>query len=449
MHITDYQQICLILAEIIFIILPFMAVFHREWRYSAVKITGILLGYLFFVCVLSVLYLSLFRNRPWLEFAWASTTMFTHILVCKWLVRTDWPVTIYSLFLFKNFTDTASYCADLSSAAAMIHLDSRTISGDMLFSNLIYLFLMVWIAYYILHKYLIKAVEYTRPLPVWNYLASIPVIFFIMFRLTSGSLSPARMVQYYPDMIFFAVCWFACIYTVHYMSLRILSRLAESYAVKEQYRTTRLLASVQTSQMATLQYNLEQFKKARHDYRHHLITVKGLLEQGQTDTALEYINNYLGTYETIETTEYCQNPSSNALLNYYIQRAASQGIHVNSSISLPKTLPLPEIDFCTILGNLLANAVEACQRQQQGSPSITINIGQAGESMIALSIQNTYSHPIRTKDGRFLSSKREDVGTGTTSVRYLVERYNGILKFNYSNGIFEASLLLNPLMKRA
>lgn len=45
------------------------------------------------------------------------------------------------------------------------------------------------------------------------------------------------------------------------MSLRILSRLSESYAAKEQYRTTRLLASVQKSQMVTLQYNLEQFKK--------------------------------------------------------------------------------------------------------------------------------------------------------------------------------------------
>ncbi len=120
---------------------------------------------------------------------------------------------------------------------------------------------------------------------------------------------------------------------------------------------------------------------------------------------------------------------------------------MNSSISLPQSLPVPEIDFCTILGNLLSNAVEACQRQTQGTPSITINIGQAGESMIALSIQNTYSHLIRMKDGRFLSSKREDMGTGTTSVRYLVERYHGILKFDYSNGIFEASLLLNPAMK--
>lgn len=447
MNFAQIQLICVILAKIIFIIVPFLAVFRGEWRYTMSKTAGILMGYLFFVCLLGLTCFRHFLNRPWLEMAWACTTMTTNILVCKWMVRTDWPVNIYSLFLFKNFTDTAAYCADLSNASVSLYESSFLITRDELLGNLIFLFLMVWAAYYILHKYLNKAVEYTRLLPVWNYLAAIPVLFFIMFRLAIRSLSPSRMLQHHPDMAFFAVCWFACIYTVHYVSLRILSRLAESYAVKEQYRTIRLLDSVQKSQMATLQYNLEQFKKARHDYRHHLITIKGLLEQEETDFALEYINDYLGSYATLKTTRYCQNPSSNALLNYYIQTAHTQGIAVNSSISLPQSLPVPEIDFCTILGNLLSNAVEACQRQTQGTPSITINIGQAGESMIALSIQNTYSHHIRMKDGRFLSSKREDMGTGTTSVRYLVERYHGILKFDYSNGIFEASLLLNPAMK--
>ena len=165
------------------------------------------------------------------------------------------------------------------------------------------------------------------------------------------------------------------------------------------------------------------------------------------DCALEYINEYLGSFEALSTIQYCSNISSNAILNYYIHLARNQGIGVETSISLPEALPLPDTDFCTILGNLLSNAVEACERQTSGIPAIAINIGQAGKSMIALSIRNTYTHAIRLKDGRFLSSKREDLGTGTSSVRYLVERYHGILKFTYENGIFEASLLLNPLMK--
>ena len=87
-------------------------------------------------------------------------------------------------------------------------------------------------------------------------------------------------------------------------------------------------------------------------------------------------------------------------------------------------------------------------KQAQGRHSITISIGRAGDPLVALSIQILF--PSHTHEGRtFLSSKRrEDFGTGTThAVRYLVERYHGILKFDYGNGIFEASLLLNPAMK--
>lgn len=67
--------------------------------------------------------------------------------------------------------------------------------------------------------------------------------------------------------------------------------------------------------------------------------------------------------------------------------------------------------------------------------------------MIALSIQNTYSHPIRMKDGRFFSSKQEDMGTDTVSVCYLVEQYHSISKFGYSDGTLEAFLFLNPAMR--
>ena len=373
--------------------------------------------------------------------------MLSHVLVCRWMAKTDLKVTVYSLFLFKNFVDISTFIAGMLDISWNIPANTATISSAGFAYQLLFLTLIVSSAYYLLHGHLIQAVEYTRPLPVWSRLVSIPVLFFVVYHFDVGYITPKQFMATHTNAFFSVICWMVCIYTVHYVTLRILSRLAQSYAASEQYRTTRLLAGVQTSQMATLQYNLDQLKKTRHDYRHHLITIKGLLEEQKPDCALEYINEYLGSFEALSTVQYCSNISSNAILNYYIHLARNQGIGVETSISLPEALPMPDTDFCTILGNLLSNAVEACERQTSGIPSIAINIGQAGKSMIALSIRNTYTHAIRLKDGRFLSSKRDDLGTGTSSVRYLVERYHGILKFTYENGIFEASLLLNPLMK--
>lgn len=447
MNFIDIQLICILSAEILFVILPFIITFRKEWRFSAAENTGILLGYLFFVCLLTLAAFHSVKGSIKLYILWSFIIMALNVLLCKWLVKTDWQVTVYSLFLYKNFVDIASICADLVSASFNLISTSGSISSIKLAFYLLFLCLIVGSAYHLLHRYLTEAVEYTRHLPVWKYLVSIPVLFFIVFRFDTGSINPEIFIKHHPNMILPALFWLACIFAVHYVSLRILSRLAQSYALKEQYRTTRLLANVQTAQTAALQSNLEQLKKIRHDYRHHLITLKGFLEEGQSGCALDYINEYLGSEEALSTVKYSSNLSSNAILNYYIRSAQNQGFDVKTSISLPEVLPLPDIDFCTILGNLLSNAVEACERQTSGKPSITINIGQAGKSMIALSIRNTYDHIIRLKDGHFLSSKRDDMGTGTSSVRYITERYHGILKFTYENGIFEASLLLNPQMK--
>ena len=88
MNFAQIQLICVILAKIIFIIVPFLAVFRGEWRYTMSKTAGILMGYLFFVCLLGLTCFRHYLNRPWLEMAWACTTMTTNILVCKWMVRT-------------------------------------------------------------------------------------------------------------------------------------------------------------------------------------------------------------------------------------------------------------------------------------------------------------------------------------------------------------------------
>ena len=445
MYPVSILLVCTILAELLYVILPFLLTFRKEWRYSAAKITGILLGYLFFVCVLTCAALKQTPER--IRLPWNCMIMVSHVLVCRWMVKTDLQVTVYSLFLYKNFVDISTFFAGLLDVSRNIPASTAPISSAGFAYQLLFLTLIVSSAYYLLHGHLAQAVEYTRPLPVWSRLVSSPVLFFIVHHFDVGYIMPKQFMATHTNAFFSVICWLTCIYTVHYVTLRILSRLAQSYAASEQYRTTRLLASVQTSQMATLQYNLDQLKKTRHDYRHHLITIKGLLEEKKPDCALEYINEYLGSFEALSTIQYCSNISSNAILNYYIHLARNQGIGVETSISLPEALPLPDTDFCTILGNLLSNAVEACERQTSGIPAIAINIGQAGKSMIALSIRNTYTHAIRLKDGRFLSSKRKDLGTGTSSVRYLVERYHGILKFTYENGIFEASLLLNPLMK--
>lgn len=125
-------------------------------------------------------------------------------------------------------------------------------------------------------------------------------------------------------------------------------------------RENQLLA-MESRWYIELQTYLDNTRHLRHDFRQHLHVIAGLTETGQ----LEELKNYLRQYES-ELSEHrpalCANAAVDALTGHYDHEAAQQGIPVEWKLELPRQLPMPEADLCTILGNLLENALHASRR---------------------------------------------------------------------------------------
>lgn len=50
-------------------------------------------------------------------------------------------------------------------------------------------------------------------------------------------------------------------------------------------------------------------------------------------------------------------------------------------------------------------------------------------------------------EGSFRSTKHEGEGIGTQSIRYIAQQYNGAADFRWEDGMFYASVFLNPREK--
>ena len=440
MTLAAIRQFCIILSAAISVLGLFFAAFYKELRFSLYKTAGILAGYLLFILLLSGAASVFLPINPWSSAMLPCLLIPCHMALCVLLSRMRWTVIFYALFMFQNLTDSIILCSVL--------LQELLRSKGLFFPSLLP-FLMLLLLFpcvcRIFFPYLCKAAEYTQMLSSWKALASIPLVFFIIFRCIIFDIA-SKLPSFYGPVFFRCLFWSLCVYLVHYVVLHALSNLAQNLALRERYKTTRLLADLQTAQMSQLQRALDEAAQARHNVRFQFVTVKGFLEQKKSQTALNYINAYLGSIHSSSRKCYCSNLSANSILDYYLGEAEENSIQVTAHVSLPRILPLPEIDFCTILGNLLSNALEACLRQEGGKPFITVNIRQAGTSMITLSVSNSYSHEIRRQNGLFISSKRDRPGIGTLSVRCLTDRYHGVLNYKYGDGLFTASLLLNPAM---
>jgi nitrogen fixation/metabolism regulation signal transduction histidine kinase len=111
-------------------------------------------------------------------------------------------------------------------------------------------------------------------------------------------------------------------------------------------------------------------------------------------------------------------------------------------ILVPGLPPLDVLMRPQVLGNLLENAVEACQRQTAGERRIQVR-GQTTQSTLAVTIDNTYeTAPEKDRRGRFRSMKHSGPGIGTESVKNIVARYNGVINFETKGDLFCVSVML-------
>ena len=126
-------------------------------------------------------------------------------------------------------------------------------------------------------------------------------------------------------------------------------------------------------------------------------------------------------------------------------RAEAAGVAFRASAQVPPELPLPEEDVCTLLMNMLDNAVEgASLAQGEGERYIRFHVKAAGGFMAVL-CENTFDGRVDT-DARGAPRTRksgdEPHGFGLTQMRAVAEKYGSILDVSWTDTLFTVQTAL-------
>ena len=224
--------------------------------------------------------------------------------------------------------------------------------------------------------------------------------------------------------------------------------LYEMYRVAREFtRNARLdrenqLLAMESRRYMELQTYLDNTRRLRHDFRQHLHVIAGLTETGQ----LEELKSYLRQYES-ELSEHrpslCANAAVDALAGYYDHAAGQQSVPVEWKLALPRQLPMPEADLCTILGNLLENALHASQKLPPEQRRVQVMAQMLSPAMLGLVVENRYDGMLKKQQGILRSTKHEGTGIGLVSAETVVHKYNGNLHLETEEHLFRVNVLLN------
>lgn len=179
--------------------------------------------------------------------------------------------------------------------------------------------------------------------------------------------------------------------------------------------------------------------KLFHEMNHHLHTIYSMLQDGETEKAIGYIESIGDMGDVSGKKVYTGIGLIDAIVNDYSARAEQKNIDLNVNAQmLPIDIGFASCDICSLFTNLLENAVEAATEK------VAVHIGRAGRTLYLKIENDTSAVPVR-KGKRFVSGKdeRELHGWGTQIVEDIVERYEGDVEYNYRDGIFGVYILLN------
>jgi hypothetical protein len=258
-----------------------------------------------------------------------------------------------------------------------------------------------------LQRYLMK----TQSADFYIYL--IPALFFI-------------------GLIFFIVLFF-----------RTMQKSQENASAIEVYNSRLAAFSAEYEALAELN---RETRALRHDWKHHLDVIDGLLSGGDEGKLKEYIAEIQRSLVTARIS-YTGDPVADIILSLFAAKAEREDVDVEIKPNLLKPIKINPIDLCVLISNTTDNAFEACLSAADAERRIWISI-KTNERYLVYTIKNTHRGELQKSGKHFLSGKRNFArrGIGLQSVGRITDKYSGHVTISAENGIFE---LISVMENRA
>ena len=236
------------------------------------------------------------------------------------------------------------------------------------------------------------------------------------------------------------------------------------YSISLEKRKIEMETRIYQKQIAVYQERYQDIQQTRkdvchfqHDINNHLSIIQKLCEDAKEKRKPEecmyeiekYLKNIGITYDTIFHDTDSENLMIDSIIDMKKGSALSKGIDMVTELYIPPNMKYDSLDMVIILGNLLDNAIEACEKlMNKKKPEIILKIQYKMSNLVIL-IKNTYdgeeigagnsvdnSLPATTKNDKKIH------GIGMRNVKEIIKKYNGIIEWRTEYGMFGRAILL-------
>ena len=194
-----------------------------------------------------------------------------------------------------------------------------------------------------------------------------------------------------------------------------------------------------------IHYTMDRLRKLRHELRNHAAALDIIMEHGEYDQARDYLHENLLRQTWTSNVVYSENYLVDGIINSRIGRIQEAEIEFHHQLNVPENLPLSDNKFCSLLMNLLDNAIEGCCTLENADERylyLEMNVKKPYFSIKCVNAKGKKT--IRGEHGKYETTKsnRERHGFGIPIMTRIVEENGGIMDIEDEERSFGVSIAL-------
>lgn len=179
----------------------------------------------------------------------------------------------------------------------------------------------------------------------------------------------------------------------------------------------------------------EQISIARHDMKNYILLLQNLLEEQNYQGLKKELNKKYERLNYEGTRVGSGDKYIDLILSNKISKAEDKGINVEVNIEILNTINMDNEELVTLLGNVMDNAIEACELCEEGRIEIDI---KCNKGILTIEVKNSVSKDVVIVNNKLPAStkKQKGHGWGLRSVQKIVKQYGGIMEFSCKDKLF-------------
>jgi hypothetical protein len=269
-----------------------------------------------------------------------------------------------------------------------------------------------------------------------NFMISLLIYAIMLFCVLGGDVLMHRFLS---DSLHFSVFLAMMVLTLE-MAVLLLFVYAKEMSLREQrlrdIAAQNVLNKQYVDDFTRFRRNMEIFE---HDQKHLISALQKLLEQGNTERAIDLLKEISGKMTVQANRYYCGNHIINAVLLDSAQRCEEIGVRFEAKVRISAPIFIGDTDMAALLMNITKNAIECCSKlEDKQNALIKADLYTYGD-YFSVKCQNSIEKTPQIINGRIRTTKRNDGlvhGLGLESIRLITRKYKGNMEISAEEGAF-------------